>query len=106
MLNKYKSRLPFHENIVRFINQQCETKPRPDLRKKTPEECERLFVDERFVRINDSFDYLLNLPISSITLKNAQRHTDDLKSLVERIRELENTTPKQLWLNDLKALKI
>ena len=106
LLNKYKSRLPFHENIVRFINQQCETKPRPDLRKKTPEECERLFVDERFVRINDSFDYLLNLPISSITLKNAQRHMDDLKSLVERIRELENTTPKQLWLNDLKALKI
>jgi hypothetical protein len=31
---------------------------------------------------------------------------DDLKALVHRITELENTTPKQLWLSDLKALKI
>jgi DNA topoisomerase-2 len=105
MLNALKEKLPYHENVVRFIKQQCETNPRPDLRRKSPEECDSLLEKEKFVKIKDTFDYLLNLPIRSLTLKNASKHEDDLEELRKNIVELEKMTPKQMWLNELKSFK-
>jgi DNA topoisomerase-2 len=104
MLGALKDRLPYHSNIVRFIQQQCEETPRPDIRRKSPEECDKLLEKEKFDKIKDSYDYLMNLPISSLTLKQAKKHQDDLDELKRRIKELESKTPKQLWMDDLKKL--
>lgn len=106
MLNAMKEKLPYHENVVRFIRQQCEEKPRPDLRRKTLEDCDKLLVTEKFMKIKDSYDYLMDLPIKSLTLKNAQKHEHDLEILKQKIKELESKTPKQLWLDDLEKLKM
>ena len=106
LLTNLLAKLPYHENVVRFIKQQCESAPRPDLRRKTPEECEKLLVDNKFDKIKESFDYLLDLPIKSLTLKNAQKHEKDLEDLKKKIKEIEGTTPKQMWLNDLQVLMI
>lgn len=105
MLNELKNRLPYHENVVRFIKQQCESTPIPDLRRKTPEECDLLLEQEKFDKIKDSFDYLMDLPIKSLTLKNAQKHENDLENLKARIVELESKTPSGMWLEDLERLK-
>ena len=106
LLKNLRAKLPYHENVVRFIKQQCEPAPRPDLRRKTPEECEKLLVDNKFDKIKESFDYLLDLPIKSLTLKNAQKHEKDLEDLKAKIKEIEGTTPKQMWLTDLQNLMI
>ncbi len=106
LLTNLRNKLPYHENVVRFIKQQCESTPRPDLRRKTPEECEKLLVDNKFDKIKESFDYLLDLPIKSLTLKNAQKHEKDLEDLKKKIQEIEGTTPKQMWLHDLQVLMI
>jgi DNA gyrase/topoisomerase IV subunit A len=47
----------------------------------------------------------MNLPIASLTLTNATKHEKELAELKKQISELEGTTPKQLWLSDLKKLK-
>ena len=101
LLKELNDRLPYHENVVRFIRQQCHSSPRPDIRRKTPEECEKLLSEENFAKIKDSFDYLLDLPIKSLTLKNAQKHESDLEELKKKIIEIEKTTPKQMWLDEL-----
>lgn len=106
MLNALNDKLPYHENVVRFIRQQCEDVPRPDLRRKTQEECDTLLTSEKFVKIHDSFDYLMNLPIASLTLKNAQKHEDALTQLRESIVKLEKTTPKQMWKTELQNLAV
>jgi DNA topoisomerase-2 len=106
LLKSLREKLPYHENIVRFIKQQCEPTPRPDLRRKTPEECEKLLTTEKFMKIKDSYDYLLDLPIKSLTLKNAQKHEKDLEDLKQKITETEATTPKQMWVTELNSLKI
>ena len=102
MLNALKEKLPYHENVVRFIKQQCEDTPVPDLRRKTPEECDNLLTQQKFVRISDCYDYLMNLPIASLTLKHATKHQNDLDTLRQKIVTLEALTPQQLWLTDLK----
>jgi glyoxylate utilization-related uncharacterized protein len=91
---------------VRFIRQQCEPTPRPDLRRKTAEECEKLLTAEKFLKIKESYDYLMDLPIKSLTLKNAQKHEKDLEDLKQKIVEIEGIAPKQMWLNDLKNLRV
>jgi DNA topoisomerase-2 len=106
ILKALKEKLPYHENVVRFIRQQCEEMPRPDLRRKTPEECDRLLGAEKFVLIRDCYDYLMNLPISALTLKNAQKYENEFEELKKSITDLENTTPKQMWVTELKALVV
>jgi DNA topoisomerase II len=106
LLKTLREKLPYHENVVRFIRQQCEPTPRPDLRRKTAEECEKLLTAEKFLKIKESYDYLMDLPIKSLTLKNAQKHEKDLEDLKQKIVEIEGIAPKQMWLNDLKNLRV
>jgi DNA topoisomerase II len=101
-LAQMKERLPFHENIVRFIEQQSLDSPVPDLRRKTREECDDLLEHQKFAKIPD-YDYLMDLPFKSITLTNARKHQADLEALRERISNLEKKTSEQLWLDDLET---
>ena len=105
LLKVLNDKLPYHENVVRFIRQQCQEKPVPDIRRKTREECDVLLKKEKFELIKESYDYLMNLPIASLTLTNATKHEKELAELKKQISELEGTTPKELWLSDLKKLK-
>jgi DNA topoisomerase-2 len=104
MLKQLRDKLPYHENVVRFIRQQCEDTPIPDLRRQTSEKCDELLEAQKFVRIKESFDYLMNLPIASLTLKHAQKHEKDLVELKQKIVELESQTPKGMWLRELSNL--
>ena len=104
MLKALRDKLPYHENVVRFIRQQCEDKPRPELRKKSPEECDSLLDADKFARIDGEFNYLLNLPIAALTLKHALKHEKDLQELKSQITELEGKTAPQLWKEDLEKL--
>ena len=105
LLKELRDRLPYHENVVRFIKQQCEEIPVPDLRRQTSEKCDDLLSRQKFAKIKDSFDYLLNLPIASLTLKHAQKHEKDLVDLKQKIIDLEAQTPKSMWLKELESLK-
>jgi DNA topoisomerase-2 len=102
-LAQMKARLPFHENIVRFIEQQSADTPLPDLRRRTREECDDLLEKQKFAKISETYDYLMDLPIKSITTTNARKHQHDLETLRGKIADLEKKTPEQLWLDDLET---
>jgi DNA topoisomerase-2 len=106
ILKDLRGKLPYHENVVRFIKQQCQPTPVPDLRRKTPEECDVLLKDEAYDKINDSFDYLLDLPIKSLTLTQALKHEKNLESLKKSIADMEAQTPRGMWKKELKNLNI
>jgi DNA topoisomerase-2 len=104
MLKTLRDKLPYHENVVRFIKQQCEDTPLPDLRRKSTEECDALLSQQKFDRIKDTFDYLMNLPIASLTLKHALKHEKDLVELRQNIVDLEAQTPRGMWLKELMSI--
>jgi DNA topoisomerase-2 len=101
-LAQMNAKLPYHENVVRFITQQCFDMPIPDLKRKTLAECDVLLDTQKFLKIDGSYDYLLDLPFKSLTAQNAQKHRDSLESLRESIKTLESKTPEDLWLSDLE----
>jgi DNA topoisomerase-2 len=100
LLKEMQSKLPYHENVVRFIDQQCEDDPKPDLRRKTSDQCNQLLLDEKFADIG-GFNYLLDLPIRSITKTISEKHRNELLKLRESISVLQSKTSKDLWLHDL-----
>jgi DNA topoisomerase-2 len=103
MLSLMNAKLPYHTNVVRFILQQSQEVPKPDLRRRTQEECDVLLTNEKFEKLDDSYSYLMDLPIKSITSTVAQKHQTELDSLRKKISELENQTPESLWLEDLQT---
>ena len=56
-------------------------------------------------KIDDSFDYLLRMPIYSLTKELFEKMKQDFTSKKEEIKILEDTDPKDMYLLDLSELK-
>lgn len=50
-----------------------------------------------------SYDYLLSMPIWSLTLERVEALKDEADSQAMEVERLRNTTSKQLWAEDLDA---
>lgn len=55
--------------------------------------------------IDDSYDYLLRMPIYSLTKELFEKLKEDFKSKKNDIKTLEETDPKDMYLEDLNELK-
>uniref|UniRef100_A0A1I8IYC5 DNA topoisomerase (ATP-hydrolyzing) n=1 Tax=Macrostomum lignano TaxID=282301 RepID=A0A1I8IYC5_9PLAT len=53
----------------------------------------------------DEFDYLLRMPVWSLTLERRQRLLQDRDEAAGRLRQLAELTPARAWLEDLNALE-
>jgi DNA topoisomerase-2 len=52
-----------------------------------------------------SYDYLLDMPLSSITSERKAALDAQLSSKLAEIARIENTTPEDMWLCDISALE-
>jgi DNA topoisomerase-2 len=72
----------------------------------TPIEEINLLLDVKgYDRINDTYDYLINLPIRKLTMEEKQSLEDELDKLMKSRDELYNTTSKELWKRELNELR-
>ncbi len=62
-------------------------------------------VEMGLEKIDDSYDYLLRMPIYSLTKEVFEKLKEDFKSKKEEIKVLEATDPKDMYLQDLNDLK-
>jgi DNA topoisomerase-2 len=56
-------------------------------------------------KIDDSYDYLLRMPIYSLTKELFEKMKEDFTKKREEIKQLESTEPKDMYLLDLNELK-
>jgi len=56
-------------------------------------------------RIDDSYDYLLRMPIYSLTKELFEKLKEDFTNKKAEIKKLEETDPKDMYLDDLNDLK-
>lgn len=96
--------LPYHENVMRFIQDQCEDAPQLVLKKKSRAECDALFTKFSYAQIDGSYDYLMRLPVSSFTREQMDKHQAKLNDLRVQMERLQKTTAAQLWLTELSVL--
>jgi DNA topoisomerase-2 len=103
-LKVISEKLPYHDNVVRFIKDQISDKPKVVLKKKSLKECDEILKQNQYELINDSYDYILSLPVSAFTLEKIKKHEDDRIHLKVQQEDLEKTNASQLWLADLEVV--
>jgi DNA topoisomerase-2 len=99
-----ESELPYHENVMRFIEDQCLDTPQVVLKKKSRAECDTILAKFGYAKVDEGYEYLLRLPVSSFTLEQSSKHRAKLESLRAESAALKTTTAADLWLTELSAL--
>jgi len=62
-------------------------------------------VEMKLDKIDDSYDYLLRMPIYSLTKELFEKLKEDFTTKKGDIKKLEETDPKDMYLDDLNDLK-
>ena len=58
-------------------------------------------MNNSYDKVNESFDYLLNMPIHSFSMETIRKLKDDVKKYEAARDELKTKTGADLWLEDL-----
>lgn len=97
-----QNELPYHANVMRFIEDQIADNPTIDLRRKSRAECDTVLVS--YAKIDGGYDYIMKLPVSSFTAEAIAKHRSKLETLHAEIRTLQEATASKMWLADLQQV--
>jgi len=98
-----KEKIVVNENKLRFIEEILNKSIIIERKKKS--EIEKQLKNRKFDLYNDSYDYLLNMPLYSLTVEKIKELKELIKKLKEEYKKIENTTVNQLWLQDLEKIE-
>lgn len=103
MLDKMNKELKVLSNRGRFIKAILDEKLKINnvVKAKIIEKIEKMKLD----KIDGSYDYLLRMPIYSLTKELFEKLKSDFTSKKEEIKKLESTDPKDMYIKDLNELK-
>jgi DNA topoisomerase-2 len=87
------------ENQKRFIEEIRDNTI--DIRNKTNDYIDNLLTTRNFAKINDDYDYLLNMPLRNMSKEKIDRIIAEYNEAKEQYDILYSKTEKQLWLEDL-----
>lgn len=60
---------------------------------------------DKIIKINDSYDYLLMMPMRSMTKTNLDKLKEQIKKLKEELDELKKISIEDMWQKDLNEFK-
>ena len=75
------------------------------LHRRKKEEIEKDMNDMQFVKIDESYDYLLRLNILSFTEEKLQHLQEEIRKIESQIKLLEDTSPGDIWLSELETFE-
>jgi DNA topoisomerase-2 len=90
-------------NKARFIQGVLEDTI--DLRKKDHETINSMLNSKGFDQINDSFDYLIKLPMNTVSKENVEKLLNEKANVEIELAELEKTSVEQIWLKELNRFE-
>ena len=103
LLEKLNRELKILSNRGRFIKAILDEKLK--INNVAKSEITSQIVDMGLEQIDDSYDYLLRMPIYSLTKELFEKLKMDFSAKKEEIQILENTDPKDMYRLDLSDLK-
>lgn len=103
MLSRLSSELKSLINKCKFIKAIVSSKIIVSSRKK--EEIESDLVKYKFDQEGGSFDYLLRMPIHSLSIEKFDELMEQAKQKEIESAKIKETTPKEMYVTDLKELQ-
>lgn len=77
-----------------------------EINNKKRKEVEEDLIRNKFKLVDDSYDYLMKMPIYNLTEEQYNKLLDQNNKLSNEIELLKSKTNKDLWLEDLDKLKL
>jgi DNA topoisomerase-2 len=99
-----QAELPYHEDVMRFLEDQVSDSPALVLRKASRETCTAALATQGYRLVKGSYDYLFRLPMSSLTTEQIATHAATLASLRAESARLSATTAADLWRTELSGV--
>jgi DNA topoisomerase-2 len=90
---------------IRFITYINDISHELKLANKKRIEIEHIMIKHKFIKISNSYDYLIKMPIYSLSLDKIEKLEIKKEELIAKIKVLSDKSPKILWLDDLSELK-
>jgi DNA topoisomerase-2 len=103
MLTRLKDELSLESNKMRFIKAVMEGDL--VLNEREEEDIESDLEKNMYEKRDDSYRYLLNLPVRSFSKNKLVELQKNIDILTTQIKTMEATTPKSMWKSDLTILK-
>ena len=101
-MKSYQEKLKILENKIRFISMVTSGLKIHKLKKN---ELISLLEKENFMKVNECFDYLINIAIYRFTFDEINKLEFDHKTNENDLKLLKKTSLEELWLNDLKDIE-
>ena len=95
--------------LVKLTNKalyiQCALDGSIDLRHKTSEEIDALLLSKKLVKIDESYDYLVKMPMVSVSKENVAKLMKEKGDTEAELAVLRATTIEQMWLRELATFE-
>jgi DNA topoisomerase-2 len=92
------------QNKIRFIKSVISRKIEVSKLKKIDLE-ERLKID-KYIIVDDSYDYLLRIPIYNLTIDKVEELEKAFKKAEDNLNEVKSKSEKQMWLDELDTFSM
>jgi DNA topoisomerase-2 len=102
LIEKLQKELLFLQSKARFITEYIDGKL--DINKRSKEYIIQLLQTNNYPQDDNSYDYLLRLPIYSMTLEKINDLNTQCEKKTSELNFIKNNTPEQLWKIDLQQL--
>ena len=102
LLKSLSNELLFHQYRKKFIEAVLAKKIQID---RSIAEITQQLQANNFEMIDDSYDYLLNMKISSFSIDKVKQLADKIENLTNQIDLLNKTSIEDMWLKELSELK-
>lgn len=102
-IQQLKYEIEVIKNRMLFIKSVIEDKIK--INKRSREQVETDILVLNLMKVNDSYNYLLNMSIVSLTKEKLVELKDEFEKSKEKLKQLELITIDEIWLNELDELK-
>lgn len=98
-INSNKSEISILESKIKFLTMYIESKIK--ICRVPTEKIIKQLEDLSFQKVDGSYNYLLSMPISSLTEDRLNALISDCNKLIDKNKELASTTPQDMWICEL-----
>lgn len=104
LINELEYDISVLSNKINFINENI--KGTIELRLKKTDYINNLLMEKEYMQVDNTFNYLIKLPMDSVNEENVQKLENDYTAKYELLKEIKNTTIEEMWLSELNTLRI
>ena len=104
ILEELKHEITIKENKIRFIKDTIEGKI--NVSSLTKKELEELLFTLEYVKIDNKYNYLIDIPIYKMTKDEVKHFEDEIQKLKLLFEEIEKKTIQEMWLEDLTEFEL